>query len=169
MCLCAMQLNAATVSRPTPQATGDELAVWQVVAEDIARENESRPYNLWYVVSDFAASSYIASAMADPDRDQYCGLSGADAQAMLSELKAVNALPVALEPSIAKTAGVRVGYTKDRRQRYFALSRVLFDSTRERAWLSVELNGARGAIVGLAKVDGQWTKTSKCAGWYVPE
>ena len=106
VCLCAMQLPAATISRPAQQATGDELAVWQVVAAGIARENASRPYNLWYVVSDFSASPYIASALADPDRDQYCGLSGADAQAMLSELKALNALPVALEASIAKTAGV---------------------------------------------------------------
>jgi hypothetical protein len=169
VCLCAMQLTAATVSRPAPQATGDELAVWRTVAEDIARENASRPYNLWYVVSDFAASTYLASAMADPDRDQYCGLSSAEAQAMLSELKAVNALPVALEASIAKNAGVRIAYTKDRRQRYFALSRVLFDAARERAWVSMELNGTRGAIVGLARVGGQWTKTSKCAGWYVPE
>src|SRR5213075_2512340 len=102
-CLCAMQLTAATVSRPLQQATGDELAVWQVVAEGISRENASRPYNLWYVVSDFTAETFIASALADPDRDQYCGLSGAEAQAMVSELKAINATPVALEQSVAKT------------------------------------------------------------------
>jgi hypothetical protein len=168
-CVCAMQLTAATVSHPLPQATGDELAVWRAVAEDIARENATRPYTLWYAVSDFSAQTFVAAAIADPDRDRYCGLSGAEAQAMLAELKAVNAMPVALETSIARNAGVRVAYAKDRRQRYFALSRVLFDSARERAWISVELNGARGAIVELAKVDEQWTKTSKCAGWYIPE
>ncbi|HEV7606581.1 MAG TPA: hypothetical protein VGO61_04555 [Steroidobacteraceae bacterium] len=168
-CVFALKLAAATVTRPLPRVTGDELAVWQVVAEVIGRENASRPYKLWYIVSDFTAASFIASAIDDPDRDQFCGLSGAEAQAMISELKAVNAAPVALETSVAKTAGLRVAYAKDRRLRYFALSRVVFDPEGTRAWLSVELNGARGSIVRLDKVDGQWNKTSRCAGWYIPE
>lgn len=167
--LFAMTLAAATVNRPLPRAMGDELTVWQVVAEDIARENSANPYNLWYVVSDFASASFIASAMGDPDRDQFCGLSGAQAQAMISELKTVNATPVALDASVAKAAGLRVAYTKNPRQRYFALSRVVFDPEGTRAWLSVELNGARGSIVRLDKIDSRWTKTSKCAGWYIPE
>jgi hypothetical protein len=168
-CLFALKLAAATVNRPLPHAAGDELAVWQVMAEDISRENESNPYNLWYVVSDFASASFIASAMGDPDRDQFCGLSGAQAQAMISELKTINATPVALDASVAKAAGLRLAYTKNPRQRYFALSRVVFDPEGTRAWLSVELNGARGSIVRLDKIDSQWTKTSKCAGWYIPE
>jgi hypothetical protein len=168
-CLFALKLGAATVNRPLPRATGDELAVWQVMAEVIARENAERPYSLWYGVSDFASASFIASAMSDPDRDQFCGLSGAEAQAMISELKMINAAPVALDTSVAKAAGFTVAFTKNPRQRYFALSRVVFDPDGVRAWLSVELNGVRGSIVRLDKVDGQWTKTSKCAGWYIPE
>jgi hypothetical protein len=168
-CLLALKLGAATVNRPLPHVTGDELAVWQVMAEDIAREGAANPYKLWYVVSDFTSASFIASAMGDPDRDQFCGLSGAQAQAMISELKRINASPVALDTSVAKAAGLKVGYMKDPRQRYFALSRVVFDPEGTRAWLSVELNGARGSIVRLDKTDGQWTKTSKCAGWYIPE
>lgn len=166
--LFALKLAAATVTRPLPPATGEELAVWQVMAEAISRENSSRPYNLWYVVSDFTSASFIASAIADPDRDQFCGLSGAEARAMISELKMINAKPVALETAVAKTAGLRVAYKKDPRLRYFALSRVVFDPEGTRAWLSVELSGARGSIVRLDKVDGQWSKTSKCAGWYIP-
>ena len=165
----ALSLPAATVSRPLPQATGDELAVWQAMADIVAHENTSRPYNLWYVVSDFTSASFIASAMADPDRDQYCGLSVAEAQAMIAELKAINVSPVALESSVAKAVGLRIAYSKDRRQRYFALSRVVFDPEGARAWLSVELNGDRGSIVRLDKIEGRWTKTSRCAGWYMPD
>ena len=167
-CLFALKLAAATVTRPLPPATGDELAVWQVMAEVIASENTSRPYNLWYVVSDFTSATFIASAMTDPDREKFCGVSGAEAQAMIAELKTVNAAPVVLEPAVAKSAGLRVAHTKNPRMRYFALSRVVFDAEGTRAWLSVELNGARGSIVRLDKIDGQWSKTSKCAGWYIP-
>ncbi|MEO8017112.1 MAG: hypothetical protein ABI769_04815 [Pseudomonadota bacterium] len=168
-CLGALGATAATVNRPLPQASGDELAVWQVMAEVIAGENAARPYNLWYVVSDFASASFIASAMADPDRDKFCGLSAAEAQVMIAELKAVNAMPVALEMSVAKTAGLRIAYSKNPRQRYFALSRVVFDAQVTRAWISMELNGVRGSIVRLDKVDGHWKKASSCAGWYKPE
>jgi hypothetical protein len=168
-CLLALNLGAATVNRPMPKVTGEELAVWQVMAEDIANENAANPYKLWYVASDFTSASFIASAMADPDRDQFCGLSGAQAQAMISNLKTINATPVALSTSIAKAGGFKVAYAKDPRQRYFALSRVVFDPEGTHAWLSVELNGARGSIVRLDKIDSRWTKTSKCAGWYIPE
>jgi hypothetical protein len=167
--LFALKLVAATVTRPLPPATGDELAVWQVTAEAIARENTSRPYNLWYVVSDFTSASFIASAIEDPDRDQFCGLSSVEAQAMIAELKTINTTPVVLDTAVAKTAGLRAAYTKNPRLRYFALSRVVFDAEGKRAWLSVELSGARGSIVRLDKVDGRWNKTSKCAGWYIPE
>lgn len=168
-CVFALKLVAATVGRPLPQASGDELAVWQVMAEVIARENAERPYNLWYVVSDFTSASFIASAMADPERQQFCGLSIDEAQSMIAELKAINTEPVVLEQSVVKSAGLRVAHTKNPRMRYFAMSRVVFDPEGARAWLSVELNGVRGSIVRLDKVDGQWNKTSKCAGWYIPE
>ena len=165
----ALQLSAATVSRPLPPASCDELAIWQVMAEVITRENADRPYNLWYAVSDFTSASFIATAIDDPDREQFCGLSGEEAQVMISELKTVNEAPVVLDTAVAKSAGLRVARTKNPRMRYFALSRVVFDPQGARAWLSVELNGARGFIVRLDKVDGRWNKTSKCAGWYIPE
>jgi hypothetical protein len=169
VCVLTLDASAATVGRPLPRAFGDELAVWQVVADDIARENSSRPYSLWYAVSDFTSASFIASAIGDSDGDRYCGLSGMEAQVMIAELKSINAAPVAVDTSVAKAAGLRVAYTKNPRQRYFALSRVVFDPDGTRAWLSVELNGARGSIVRLDKIDGEWSKTSRCAGWYRPE
>jgi hypothetical protein len=33
----------------------------------------------------------------------------------------------------------------------------------------VELNGERGFIARLDKINGQWSKTSSCGGWYMPE
>ncbi len=139
------------------------------MAQTIARENDERPYKLWYFQSDFASASFISSTIADPDREKFCGLSGPEAQAMLSTLKSVNATPVVLKDEVAESAGLKVAHKKNPRMRYIAMSRVVFDPERTRAWLSVELNGSRGSIVRLDKLEGQWSKTARCGGWYIAE
>jgi hypothetical protein len=169
MCLLALELPAASATRSPPHAAGDELAVWQAMAEAITRENDSRPYKLWYFQSDFTSASFISSAIADPDREQFCGLSGQEVQAMISALKTVSATPVVLKEEVAEAVGLKVAHKKNPRMRYFAMSRVVFDPQGTRAWLSVELNGSRGSIVRLDKVEGRWNKTSRCGGWYMPE
>ena len=40
--------------------------------------------------------------MIDPDREEFCGLSGADSQAMIAQLKSVNADPVVLDSAEAE-------------------------------------------------------------------
>jgi hypothetical protein len=168
-CFFTFELMAASAIRSLPHVAGDELAVWQAMAEVIASENDSRPYKLWYYQSDFSSESFISSAIADPDREKFCGLSGKDVQAMISALKTVSATPVVLKDEIAESAGLKVAHKKNPRMRYFALSRVVFDPEGRRAWLSVELNGSRGSIVRLDKIEGRWSKTSRCGGWYIPE
>jgi len=167
--LFALTLATANAMWPPPSATGEELEVWQAMAGIIARDNVSRPYKLWFFQSDFAAASFIASAMTDPERKEFCGLSGPDVQAMISELKLASAEPVVLDSTVAQSAGFKLAHKKNPRLRYFAMSRVIFDRARQRAWLSVELNGERGHIVRLDKVAGQWNRTSRCGAWYMPE
>jgi len=170
-CLVAVAFAAANSHAEwhPPSATAEELAVWQAVAVTVTSDNASSPYQLWYYQSDFTAASFIASAIVDPERKEFCGLSAAEVPAMISELKAVSATPVVLDSSVAKSSGFKITYTKKPQQRYFALSRVVFDPAHERAWLSVELNGERGHIARLDKVAGQWSRTSRCGAWYIPE
>ena len=167
--LFALTIAPAHAVWPPPNAGGEELEVWQAMAGAIARDNAEKPYKLWYHQSDFTAASFIASALSDPERSEFCGLSTDAVKSMISELKAVSAEPVVLDSDVAKSAGFRLAQKKNPRLRYFAMSRVVFDPARERAWLSVELNGARGSIVRLDKVAGQWNKASRCGAWYMPE
>ena len=81
----------------------------------------------------------------------------------------VSASPVVLQEKVAESAGLKVAHKKNPRMRYIAMSRVVFDPEGARAWLAVELNGTRGSIVRLDKKEGQWSKTSRCGGWYIPE
>lgn len=162
-------LTTATAGWAESRAADDELAVWQATAGIVSRDHVSRPYKLWYFQSDFTSASFIATAMIDPDREKPCGLSGPEVRALISELKAVSTEPMKLEKSVAHSAGFGVAYRKIPRQRYFAMSRVVFDPAGRSAWLSVELNGERGFIVRLDKIDGQWNKASKCGSWYMPE
>ena len=148
---------------------GEELAVWSVMAATVANDNGERPYKVWYFQSDFGAASFVSIAMDDPDREEFCGLSPQDSQAMIEQLKAVGATPVVLGESTAELAGFKLARRKNPRLRYFAMSRVVFSPALDRAWLSIELNGERGSIARLDKVDGEWKRTSRCGGWYMPE
>ena len=168
-CLAALTFTTADAARAEVQATSDELAVWQAAAGVVAHDFISSPYKVWYFQSDFTSASFITTALIDPDREKVCGLSGPEARELISELKAANAEPMKLEKSVAQSAGFGIAYRKIPRQRYFAMSRVVFDPAGQSAWLSVELNGERGFIVRLDKIDGRWNKTSRCGSWYMPE
>ena len=69
------------------------------------------------------------------------------------------------DKSAARQAGLRIGHKKLPRFRYLMLSRVVFASDNQRAWLAVDLNGETGAIMRLDKINGQWNKTHRCGGW----
>ena len=168
VCLASLIFSGAP-AWAEPPASGEELAVWQATARAVANEYVAGPYKVWYFQSDFAAASFIATALIDPDREKVCGLSESEARTLISELKSVNAEPKKLEKSFAQSAGFGIAYRKIPRQRYFSMSRVVFDAAGQSAWLSVELNGERGFIARLDKVDGRWSKTSRCGSWYMPE
>lgn len=165
----ALTSVAARAVTPGAAATAEEREVWKAMAEIIAKEHAQKPYNLLFFKSDFAAASFIASAMSDPDREQFCGLSGPESQEMVSRLKLINALPVELDKKIAKSSGFGVAHRKVPRLRYFSMSRVVFDPKNEQAFLAVELNGERGSIVRLDKVAGRWDRTYRCGGWYMQQ
>ena len=168
MLLATFMPMTASAVWPPPKAEGDELAVWQAMAGTIAKDNESKPYKLWYAQSDFTSASFIASALADPDKEEFCGLSATDVKSVITQLKSASLEPVELDSDIAEAAGYKIAHKKNPRFRYFAMSRVVFDPSKQKAWLSVELNGERGSIVRLDKVGGKWNRTSRCGGWYMP-
>jgi hypothetical protein len=168
-CLAALAFTTAHAARAEVQPSVDELAVWQATAKVVARDYMSTPYKVWYFQSDFTSASFIATALIDPDRERVCGLSGPEARELISELKSASAEPMKLEKSFAQSAGFGIAYRKIPRQRYFAMSRVVFDPAGQSAWLSVELNGERGFIARLDKINGQWSKTASCGSWYMPE
>jgi hypothetical protein len=168
-CLVALTCTAANTARAESQISGDELAVWQAAAGVVARDYLSGPYKVWYFQSDFTAASFIATALIDPDREKVCGLSESEARALIADLKAINTEPLKLEKSVVQSAGFGIAYRKIPRQRYFAMSRVVFDPAGQSAWLSVELNGERGFIARLDKINGRWSKTARCGSWYMPE
>jgi hypothetical protein len=168
---CAAALLVSAVS-PAADAVGEEPAVWQATVEFIARDNASHPFKLLYFQSDFETAPLVTSSMADPIRREYkdlCGLSAADARAMVVQLQAVNAESVVFQESVAEPAGLKIGKKKSPRARYVALSRVVFDPTNQHAWLAVDLGGLTGAIMRMDKVAGQWSKTARCGGWMKSE
>ena len=169
MILGALTPLTASAVWPPPKAEGEELAVWQAMAGTIVRDNASKPYKLWYSQSDFAAASFIASALADPDKEDFCGLSAADVKSMVTQLKSASLDPVELDSDVAEAAGFKIAHKKNPRFRYIAMSRVVFDSSKQKAWLSVELNGERGFIARMDKASGQWSRSSRCGGWYMPQ
>lgn len=168
MMLAVLTPMTASAVWPPPKAEGDELEVWQAMAGTISKDNESKPYKLWYSQSDFAAASFISSALTDPDKDQFCGLSATEVKSVVTQLKNASQDPVELDSNVAEAAGYKIAHKKNPRFRYIAMSRVVFDSSKQKAWLSIELNGERGSIVRLDKVGGQWSRTSRCGGWYMP-
>lgn len=171
-CVFALSLALSTPALavwPPPAVEGEELAVWQAVAGTIASDNTDKPYKLWYAESDFTAATFISSALADPDKEDFCGLSSTEVKSMITKLKSLSLEPVQIDSDVAKSVGVKLAHKKNPRMRYFAMSRVVFAPSGDKAWLSVELNGERGSIVRMDKVNGAWNRVSRCGGWYMPQ
>jgi len=159
----------AHAAPPAAAVKGDELAVWQAMAAIVADENAGKPIKVWYYQSDFSAASFISIAMDDPEKAEFCGLNEATSKAMIAQLKEISAQHVTVEQDDVESSGFKVSRKKPQTIRYFALSRVVFNATRDSAWLSIDLNGMRGSIVRLDKTDGTWKRTSRCGGWYMPD
>ena len=156
--------NFASAGPSVAVLASEELAVVQAMAAILNREAE-RPYDFLYFESDFTASKHVASSMANPDRTQFCGLTRAEGQALILQLRQANSDPIEFDKQVAKEAGLKIGHKKLERFRYLMLSRVVFDPARQHAWIAVDLNGTTGAVMRLDKVSGDWSKASRCAGW----
>ena len=141
-----------------------ELEVIEAMAA-ILNSDAAGSYDYLYFESDFSAGTYIASSLANPDRTQFCGLTRTQAESLVTELETVSEKPMEFDKTAARQAGLRIGHKKLPRFRYLMLSRVVFAPDNQRAWVAVDLNGETGAIIGLAKVNGQWNKTHRCGGW----
>src|SRR6187549_226761 len=164
---CAVMLLTMSAAAPAANAVGEEPAVWRATVEFIAQDNASRPFKFLYFQTDYETAPLVGNSMADPGHREYkdlCGLSASDAKAMVSQLQAINADPVALDQAIAESGGLKIAKKKSPR-RYVALSRVVFDPTNQYAWLAVDLGGSSGAILRLDKAAGQWSQTARCGGW----
>ena len=167
--LLVAALVASAAAFPGNGVVGEELAVIEAMASAINQESKGT-YDYLYFESDFSTGGNIESSLESPDRTQFCGLSRPEAEVLMNELRQLNTSPVEFESGVAKPAGLRVGRKKLPRFRYLFLSRVVFAPDNRRAWLAVDLNGETGAIMRLDKVDGQWSKAARCAGWMkVPE
>lgn len=163
---------SATVALPRAQtgntSAGEELAVWQAMTTALAREHATRPFRQLYFRTDFGSASWVSSSMANPDRNDFCGLERDAAEAVMGQLMVLNATSVELDAAIAKRSGMKVGHTKDRTARYLALSRVVFDDASQRAWIAVDLSGGAGGLMRLDKVGGEWSWKARCASWVRP-
>jgi hypothetical protein len=164
----SMFVTAAAAKSPAA-AQGEELAVWSAMAAVVSADNVAKPIKSWFFRSDFSAASFIASAMDDPERDEFCGVSARESQAMVAQLKKVNTKPVLLDSGDAEAVGYRIVREKKPTSRYFAFSRVAFSPAGDRAWLSVEVSSERGYIARLDKTSEGWKLASRCAAWYMPK
>ena len=148
--------------------TGEELAVVQAMAT-ILNQDARQPFDYLYFESEFPGHSIVAESMSNPDRTEFCGLSRDDAQSLVGKLVELTAKPIEFDDSLAKPAGLRLGHKKLPRFRYLMVSRVLFAPDLNQAWVAVNLNGVSGAVMRLDKIEGRWSKTARCGGWYKPE
>jgi len=166
-CLFAVlgsMLSPVNAARAADPPSPDEFAVFQAMAA-ITTGESPRPLDFLYFESDFSTAGNVTTSMANPDRNDFCGLTREQGQALVGTLIDVNARPVALDKSIAKPARLKLGQKKLPRFRYLMLSRVVFGPAGDRAWIAVDLNGEAGAIMRLDKSNGQWRKAARCGGW----
>jgi len=161
-------LTLATVARPAAGLIGEELAVVQAMAAIITRDAE-RPYENLYFASEFEGAPFVMVAIENPDRNDFCGLTREGAMHMVNELEIATSTRVQFDKETAKVAGLKLGKRKDARFPYLVLSRPVFGPGKEYAWVGVELNGSRGAVMRLDKINGEWTKTSRCGAWVKSE
>jgi hypothetical protein len=166
---CAVALLlVATVAKPGAAIVGEELAVLQAMAA-IITQDAPRPYQRLYFESEFEGAPNVASALDNPDRNKFCGLSRAEALQLVYELETVTAKRVEFDKAIAESAGLKLGHKKNSRFPYVVLSRAVFGPGSQHAWVAVELNGSSGAVMRLDKVGGEWKKTDRCGGWIKAE
>jgi hypothetical protein len=161
-------LTLANVARPAAGLIGEELAVVQAMAAFIAHDGR-RPYENLYFASEFDGAPFVMIAIENPDRNDFCGLTREGAMQMVNELGIATSTRVQFDKETAKAAGLRLGRRKDVRFPYVVLSRPVFGPGKEYAWVGVELNGSRGAVMRLDKINGKWTKTSRCGAWVKSE
>ena len=161
-------LTLAAAATPAAGLIGEELAVVQAMAASITRDAE-RPYENLYFTSEFEGAPFVMSAIENPDRNDFCGLTREGAVHMVNEIEIATSTRVQFDKETAKAAGLKLGKRKDARFPYLVLSRPVFGPGREYAWVGVELNGLRGAVMRLDKINGEWTKTSRCGGWVKSE
>jgi hypothetical protein len=157
-----------TTARAGAALIGEELAVVQAMAA-IMNRDAARPFDFLYFESDFSARAWVSSSMDNPDRTEFCGLTREQAQSMVRELTHLSGERVEFDKSVAKAAGLNLGHKRLERFRYLTLSRVVFTPDKQRAWLAVDLDGAKGAIYRMDKVNGEWAKTARCGGWLKTE
>lgn len=165
--LVSFMLMAGT-ARSQNGAIGEELAVVQAMAT-ILNGDARLPFDYLYFESEFAGSPIVAESMSNPDRTEFCGLSRDDAQSLVGKLVELTAKPIEFDDSLAKPAGLRLGHKKLPRFRYLMVSRVVFAPDLNQAWVAVNLNGMSGAVMRLDKIEGRWSKTARCGGWYKTE
>ena len=159
-----MLVAAGSVAHASEPVLGEELDVVQSLAT-IINNDAGQSFDFLYFESDFSTSAHVASSISNPDRTQFCGLTRVQAQAVVSEIEALNTTPVEFSNDVAKAAGMKVGHKKLERFRYLMISRVIFYPDNQHAWLAVDQNGETGALLRLEKVNGQWNKTARCGGW----
>ena len=161
-------LTVATAARPAAGLIGDELAVVQAMATIITHDSD-RPYENLYFTSEFEGAPFVMVAIQNPDRNDFCGLTREGAVHMVNELEIATSTRVQFDKDTAKAAGLKLGKRKDVRFPYLVLSRPVFGPGKEYAWVGVELNGSRGAVMRLDKINGEWRKTSRCGAWVKSE
>jgi hypothetical protein len=167
-CLSFALLTLATAARPAAGLIGEELAVVQAMAAIITRDAE-RPFENLYFTSEFEGAPFVMVAIENPDRNDFCGLTREGAAHMVNELEIATSTRVQFDKETAKAAGLKLGRRKDTRFPYLVLSRPVFGPGRQNAWVGVELNGSRGAVMRLDKINGEWRKTSRCGAWMKSE
>jgi hypothetical protein len=162
--ILAAFLLTTGVTRASPPVAGEELAVIQAMVAIVSRDAQ-RPFDFLYFESEFPAQDYVNSALSNPDRTSFCGLTREQAQFVVSELSKISSEPLEFSKTAAKPAGLSIGHKRLERFRYLTLSRVVFAPDRQHAWLVADLNGESGAIFRLEKKDGDWHKAARCGGW----
>jgi hypothetical protein len=84
--LLVVALLAGPAGFPGSGVVGEELAVIQAMAGVINQESK-RTYDYLYFESDFSTGGNIASSLENPDRTELCGLTRAQADVLLNELR----------------------------------------------------------------------------------
>jgi hypothetical protein len=164
MLIVVLSLLFSGASRAGAGAITEELAVVQALAKLLNDEAAAR-FDFLYHESDFSARKNVTASLTDPDRTQFCGLTRDQGLALVREITFLDMEPVEFDKAVAKVAGLGLGHKQMERFRYLRVSRVVFGPDSSQAWVAADLNGESGAVYRLDKVNGAWSRTSRCGGW----